>query len=369
MGRERRGREHHQLRVDAAHAEHRGDQHRSRPELVGGTELQTDYLPLNRMAGKAQVERIKVNTLNPDAETKTATDARMAREKAAATPRASAAIRPIKALAPVAPPQPAQRCNRRRQPRQPAQPAPPAQGAPGAAQPGQQQRQQGQAGQDSRQSDRPDSGSNGAPQGGQGQRVACAGQGRRRSQIKRRRANRTSCSCRHRGVGRGHACPRGTPAGETLVDLGCGDGRIVVAAAQRYGCRAIGYDIDPQRVKEARARITAAGWGRVRVEQRDLFSLDLEARRHRYAVSAAAAQRQTDPAVADLHAGARVVSHDFAIAGVVPIGSSRTTLPRLGLYKTYFLFTAPLRLQPAAVRHEWAESTRLPWEAAGAPAA
>jgi hypothetical protein len=38
-------------------------------------------------------------------------------------------------------------------------------------------------------------------------------------------------------------------------------------------------------------------------------------------------------------------------------------LPRLNLYKTYFLFTAPLRLRPVPVQHEWAESARLPWEA------
>ena len=38
---------------------------------------------------------------------------------------------------------------------------------------------------------------------------------------------------------------------DLVYDLGCGDGRIVVTAAKKYGCKAVGYDIDPQRVKES----------------------------------------------------------------------------------------------------------------------
>ena len=41
--------------------------------------------------------------------------------------------------------------------------------------------------------------------------------------------------------------------GYVLYDLGCGDGRIVVAAAKKYGIRAVGVDIDPRRVGEAKA--------------------------------------------------------------------------------------------------------------------
>jgi hypothetical protein len=41
-------------------------------------------------------------------------------------------------------------------------------------------------------------------------------------------------------------------------------------------------------------------------------------------------------------------------------------LPRLNLYKTYFLYSAPLRLQTPA-RHQWAESSRMPWETGQSP--
>src|SRR5689334_14996024 len=44
-----------------------------------------------------------------------------------------------------------------------------------------------------------------------------------------------------------------------VVDLGCGDGRIPVTAAKKYGARGLGVDIDPQRIAEANASAKAAG--------------------------------------------------------------------------------------------------------------
>lgn len=104
----------------------------------------------------------------------------------------------------------------------------------------------------------------------------------------------------------------------------------------------------------------------MRVEQADLFSVDLSGADIVTLYLLPQLNGRLVPQLQALRPGARVVSHDFAIAGVVPDRVVQEYLPRLDLYKTYFLFTAPLRLQPAAVRHEWAESARLPWEAAGA---
>jgi ribosomal protein L11 methylase PrmA len=158
--------------------------------------------------------------------------------------------------------------------------------------------------------------------------------------------------------------------GETLVDLGCGDARILIAAAERYGCRGVGYDIDPQRIKEARAAIAAAGVGeRVRVEQRDMFTADLTDVDIVIVYLLPHLNEKLIPLLNTLRPGARVVSHDFAIAGAIPDRVVQDYLPRLNLYKTYFIFTAPLRPRSAPVRHEWVESARLPWETASAPAA
>ncbi|THF60651.1 SAM-dependent methyltransferase [Pseudothauera rhizosphaerae] len=64
--------------------------------------------------------------------------------------------------------------------------------------------------------------------------------------------------------------------GERVVDLGCGDGRVVVSAASRFGARGLGVDIDPQRIREARANAVRAGVEeRVEFRLGDLFEVDL----------------------------------------------------------------------------------------------
>ena len=63
---------------------------------------------------------------------------------------------------------------------------------------------------------------------------------------------------------------------DVVYDLGCGDGRIVVAAARDFGARAVGIDIDPERVQEARARARREGVAdRVEIRQGDLFTADV----------------------------------------------------------------------------------------------
>ncbi|MFN6538147.1 MAG: class I SAM-dependent methyltransferase [Nostoc sp. EkiNYC01] len=62
---------------------------------------------------------------------------------------------------------------------------------------------------------------------------------------------------------------------DVLYDLGSGDGRIVNTAAQRYGTRGIGIDIDPQRIQEANENAQKAGvTDRVKFVQQDLFNTD-----------------------------------------------------------------------------------------------
>jgi predicted RNA methylase len=65
-------------------------------------------------------------------------------------------------------------------------------------------------------------------------------------------------------------------AKDVVYDLGCGDGIIVATAAQKYGARAVGIDIDPQRVKEATERIEkAAVTDKVKIMNADLFETDI----------------------------------------------------------------------------------------------
>jgi SAM-dependent methyltransferase len=63
---------------------------------------------------------------------------------------------------------------------------------------------------------------------------------------------------------------------DVVYDLGCGDGRIVVAAAKTYGARAVGVDINPERIKEAKANAAKAGVEHlVRFEENDLFDANI----------------------------------------------------------------------------------------------
>jgi cyclopropane fatty-acyl-phospholipid synthase-like methyltransferase len=68
----------------------------------------------------------------------------------------------------------------------------------------------------------------------------------------------------------------GVRSGDTVYDLGCGDGRIVIYAAKKYGARGVGIDINPTRIDEARENARAAGvHERVSFEVKDLFDADL----------------------------------------------------------------------------------------------
>src|SRR5215469_13684219 len=63
---------------------------------------------------------------------------------------------------------------------------------------------------------------------------------------------------------------------DVVYDLGCGDGRIVIAAAKDYGAHAVGVDIDPRRIQEAKANAKQAGVENlVRFEENDLFQADI----------------------------------------------------------------------------------------------
>ena len=62
---------------------------------------------------------------------------------------------------------------------------------------------------------------------------------------------------------------------DIVYDLGCGDGRIVIAAAKTYGARGVGIDIDPDRIREAKENAKKAGVENlVRFEENDLFQAD-----------------------------------------------------------------------------------------------
>jgi trans-aconitate methyltransferase len=105
----------------------------------------------------------------------------------------------------------------------------------------------------------------------------------------------------------------GVTARDTVYDLGCGDGRIVITAARRFGARGVGVDISPDRIAEARYNARAAKVEHLvtfRVE--NLFETDVS----RATVVALYLLPEVNVALrprllAQLAPGSRVVSHDF----------------------------------------------------------
>lgn len=101
--------------------------------------------------------------------------------------------------------------------------------------------------------------------------------------------------------------------GDRVVDLGCGDGRIVTAAARLYGARGRGVDMDPRRVREARENAEFDDLGdRVQIEQGDIFQTDLhDATVVTLYLLDPINLRLRPKLFCELAPGARVVSHAF----------------------------------------------------------
>ena len=107
---------------------------------------------------------------------------------------------------------------------------------------------------------------------------------------------------------------------DVVYDLGCGDGRIVISAAKKYGARGVGIDINADRIEEARANAHAAGVdGQVMFETQDLFDSDI---RNATVVAMYLLPevnlRLRPRLLSQLRPGTRVVTHSFAMGDWKP---------------------------------------------------
>lgn len=100
---------------------------------------------------------------------------------------------------------------------------------------------------------------------------------------------------------------------DVLYDLGCGDGRIVVTAAKKYGARGVGIDIDPVRIQEARQNAQKAGVeSQVELRVGDLFESDFSQASVVTLYLLPAINQKLRPQLwRQLKVGTRVVSHGF----------------------------------------------------------
>ena len=110
---------------------------------------------------------------------------------------------------------------------------------------------------------------------------------------------------------------------DVVYDLGSGDGRILIAAAEKFQAKAVGIEINPTLVAETRERVAQLGLDKlITVQQAHLLEADLSPATVVTVYLLSSSNEQLKPKFErELHAGARVISHDFQFRGWKPIAT------------------------------------------------
>jgi precorrin-6B methylase 2 len=134
---------------------------------------------------------------------------------------------------------------------------------------------------------------------------------------------------------------------DIIWDLGCGDGRIPVTAAREYGCKARGFDIDPERVQDSLTNGRKSGVEQlVTIEQRDIFTLDLSKDPTIVTVYLLPhLNAKLLPQLSKLPAGARVISVAHRMADIKP-DEQILVDTELGVFDVYLWKAETLRGNP-----------------------
>ncbi|MBM3342784.1 MAG: methyltransferase domain-containing protein [Betaproteobacteria bacterium] len=118
----------------------------------------------------------------------------------------------------------------------------------------------------------------------------------------------------------------GVTAGDYVIDLGSGDGRIVIAAARQHGARGYGVELDPNLVNTARREAQRQGVAdRVTFEAENLFNIDISKASVITMYIGESVNLRLRPALLKLKPGTRIVSHDFDLGNWPP--DEKVTIP------------------------------------------
>lgn len=132
---------------------------------------------------------------------------------------------------------------------------------------------------------------------------------------------------------------------DVVYDLGCGDGRIVLTAARKYGARAKGFDIDPERIKECTANYKKEKESvqkLAKFEQKDIFKQDLSAASVVTLYLLPDLNVKLVPQLKKLKPGSRIVSHAFDMRGYKP-DQKLTVKTKDDREHDVYLWTIPLK--------------------------
>jgi SAM-dependent methyltransferase len=138
--------------------------------------------------------------------------------------------------------------------------------------------------------------------------------------------------------------------GDHVIDLGSGDGRIVILAAKRFGATGLGVEISPELVQQSLRHAREAGVaGRVAFREQDLFQTDLTAGTVVTMYLLPEVNLQLRPALLALKPGTRIVSHDYDMGDWQPDRTTVVPVPdkKVGLEKSskVHLWVVPARVE------------------------
>jgi SAM-dependent methyltransferase len=139
-------------------------------------------------------------------------------------------------------------------------------------------------------------------------------------------------------------------AGDLVVDLGSGDGRVVIAAARDYGARGLGVELDPDLVAESRTNAVKAGVAdRVAFRQGDVLQADFrDATVVTLYLLPSLVEKVKPRLLTEMKPGTRIVAHDYGFADWKPDR-------RVVISKTFYLYVVP-----AQVAGKWRLQASLP---------
>ncbi|MFQ3649852.1 MAG: methyltransferase domain-containing protein [Gemmataceae bacterium] len=132
---------------------------------------------------------------------------------------------------------------------------------------------------------------------------------------------------------------------DVVYDLGCGDGRIVLTAARKFGVKARGFDIDPERIKDCEANFKKEKeevQKLVTFERKDIFTLDLSEATVVTLYLLPELNVKLVPQLKKLKPGSRIVSHAFDMRGYKP-DMKVTVKCKDDVERDVYLWTIPLK--------------------------
>lgn len=131
---------------------------------------------------------------------------------------------------------------------------------------------------------------------------------------------------------------------DVVVDLGCGDARMLVLAAQKYGSRGIGYEIDPVMVRESRKNAERNNVSDlVEIIQADIFTVDISDADVLPVYLLPEMNLRLVPQFETLKPGSRLVFHNYDLAGYVHDKKIEVISNEDNSSHTLWLYTTPLK--------------------------